>query len=283
MKKIFILGVSRTGSKFYMQLLNSHKDIFISPELMFIHPYKKDFYTLLSESIASNETIEVIVDKLFDFKERLPYTKTIQKIGRSRLTDMLNQLNVLSPMAVFDCIVRLSALAEEKVIYGAKFPIHFTYSEELMRYFVDSNVLYLTRDPRAIFISDQRKKKKESKGNFYRFPINGIFIRLAVLFYTIKEWKGSLDMYEKCVGDFGNKRIKLFKYEDIIYSEKTVLENISSFLDFPSSSFDLKSVEIVDSSFSNGVSSERWKSEIRFHERLLFQLLIGKKMKKYGY
>ena len=98
MKQIFILGVGRTGSKFYMQLLNTHKDIFVSPELIFRHPIKKDFHALLEVSIKEGDSAEKIVDKLFNFEERLPFTKTINKIGKKKLIEGLSLLKELIPL-----------------------------------------------------------------------------------------------------------------------------------------------------------------------------------------
>ena len=152
MKQIFILGLGRTGSKFYMQLINSHEDIFISPELIFRHPIKKDFYTLLETSIKEGDTVDIIVDKLFNFNERLTFTKIITKIGKLRLTEGMLNLKKLTSYSIFDCIIKLAAEYEKKNIYGAKFPIHHKYSEELINYFQDAKILYITRDPRAIYV-----------------------------------------------------------------------------------------------------------------------------------
>lgn len=282
MKQIFILGVSRTGSKFYMQLLNSHKDVFISPELIFKHPIKKDFCTLLEVSLREGNSVEKIVDKLFDFKERLPFTRTITKIGKKKIIKALYQIKELTPYSIFDYIIRLSALHENKSIYGAKFPVHFRYSEELIDNFKDSKNLFLTRDPRAIYVSDVKKKKKESKGDYYRFKVK-YFIKFLVLFYTIIEWRKSLTVYEKCIRKYSSKRIKLMKYETVINENKSVINDIATFINCSVDDFNLDEIKIVDSSYDNGISADRWKENINSLEKFVFKLLIGRKMKKYGY
>ena len=282
MQQIFILGVSRTGSKFYMQLLNSHKDIFISPELIFRHPIKKDFHTLLEAAIKKGDSVEKIVDKLFNFKERLPFTRTITKIGKKKLIEGLSLLKELTPYSIFDCFIKLSALHETKSIYGAKFPVHFRYSEELIDNFKDSKNLFLTRDPRAIYVSDVKKKKKESKGDYFRFKVK-YFIKFFVLFYTIIEWRMSLTVYEKCIRKYSSKRIKLMKYETVINENKSVINDIATFINCSVDDFNLDEIKIVDSSYEGGISADRWKESINSLEKFLFKLLIGRKMKKYGY
>ncbi|WP_299111141.1 sulfotransferase [uncultured Winogradskyella sp.] len=282
MTQIFILGVGRTGSKFYMQLLNTHKDIFISPELIFRHPVKKDFYTLINDAIKAEESLESIVDKLFNFKERLPYIKTIQKIGKAKLTDALSRLNELTPYAIFDCIIHLSAEVEGKTIYGAKFPIHYKYSQELIEFYKESKIFYLTRDPRAIYASDIRKKRKEQKTEYYRFKVK-YFLRFFVLFYTIFEWRMSLRIYEKCKNKFSNNAIKLMKYENIIADNNSVIKEIALFINCNAKDFNLEKVKIVDSSYEKGISANRWRANINGLEKLIFKLFVGNKMKKYGY
>lgn len=282
MQQIFILGVSRTGSKFYMQLLNSHKDIFISPELIFRHPIKKDFYTLLEAAIKKGDSVEKIVDKLFNFKERLPFTRTITKIGKKKLIEGLSLLKKLTPYSIFDCFIKLSALHETKSIYGAKFPVHFRYSEELIDNFKDSKNLFLTRDPRAIYVSDVKKKKKESKGDYFRFKVK-YFIKFFVLFYTIIEWRMSLTVYEKCIRKYSSKRIKLMKYETVINENKSVINDIATFINCSVDDFNLDEIKIVDSSYDGGISADRWKENINSLEKFVFKLLIGRKMKRYGY
>ena len=282
MQQIFILGVSRTGSKFYMQLLNSHKDIFISPELIFRHPIKKDFHTLLEAAIKKGDSVEKIVDKLFNFKERLPFTRTITKIGKKKLIEGLSLLKELTPYSIFDCFIKLSALHETKSIYGAKFPVHFRYSEELIDNFKDSKNLFLTRDPRAIYVSDVKKKKKESKGEYYRFKVKYL-IRFFVLFYTIIEWRMSLKVYEKCMSKYSTNRFKLMKYENVIHENKSLINDIAAFINCSVDDFNLDEIKIVDSSYEGVISADRWKKSINSLENFVFKLLIGRKMKKYGY
>lgn len=282
MQQIFILGLGRTGSKFYMQLLNTHKEIFISPELIFRHPIKKDFYSLIKTSIEHGDSIDKIVKKLFNFKERLPFTKTINKIGEKKLIDELTSLQNLTPYSIFNSFIKLSAQQEKKSIYGAKFPIHYKYSEELIEYFEDSKILFLTRDPRAIYASDLKKKKKESKGEYYRFRVK-YFIRFFVLFYTIIEWKMSMSTYKKCLNKYGSNDIKLFKYENIINNKNDVIKEISLLINCSTSDFIEEDVLIVDSSYNSGISVDRWLTTVNVFEKFIFKLLIGNEMKSYGY
>ena len=280
MKQIFIAGTSRTGSKFYMQLLNSHRNIHISPELIFRHPVKKNFHDLIEKK---TESVDQLAKALLEFKERGTYVKTIQNIGEECLKEELSKLKEINPYAVFNLIISLAAKNHNKEIYGTKFSLHYSYTNELASKFSNSKILFLTRDPRAIFISDFKKKKKESKGRNYRFPIKGFLLRIIMLLYVIREWVGSMNEYEKCLKSNTDQKIQLFFYEQILTNKERQLDLICTFLGFSPKEFDLDSVKVADSSYKSGISNDRWMNEIRKYEKLFFKIVIGRKMKKYGY
>jgi len=266
-----------------MQLLNTHPQIFITPEIMYKHPIKHSFSVVVKDALEQGCSVEELVQRLFEFRERLPFTKTIEKIGRLRLIKTLSSLNLLNEDSVFHAIIRLSAEAEGKQVCGAKFSVHHSETAGLLTFFDDAKVLYLIRDPRGIFVSDFRKKQKESRGAYYRFPVKGPFLRLAVLIYTVMEWRLSVRSYERCIKDGHGDRIKLFRYEDLIADQVKQVERVSNFLGVHPCEFEPEMIQVADSSFDGGVSSTRWRKEIFLHERFLIQLLLNPLMRKYGY
>jgi hypothetical protein len=266
-----------------MQLMNTHKDIFVCPELMFMHPLKKDFFSVVDRAVRSGASIESLANDLLGFRERRPYEKTIAEIGKAALLEGLKNLDAITPYSVFGLIIELAARQRGKSICGAKFPVHFTYSENLLKEFPTSKVFYLIRDPRAIFVSDYKKKKKESHGEFYRFPIKGIFLRPVVMFYIIREWRQSIMTYERCSARYPENRIMLMRYEEVLSASDIVVKKVAGFLAAEPSEFSLSDVKIVDSSYSGGLSASRWRDEIFGVERFFFRLLLGRRMRQYGY
>ncbi|REG89971.1 sulfotransferase family protein [Winogradskyella sediminis] len=279
---IFIIGVSRTGSKFYMQLLNSHPDICILPELMFKHPHKKDLFSEVELKLQENN-LEALVESLYLFKERATYTNTIKLVDRELLKSNLANLEYLKPYTVLNSILKLAALSKNKKQYGAKFPIHYSYTAELLHANKNSRIIYLTRDPRAIFYSDYRKKRDEQKNIGNNFPIKGMLLKPAVLFYTILEWKKSMTLFKKMKKSKLGERIKLFKFESIIIEEEQVIKSIAKFIDEKPDSFSTENMKIMDSSFSEKPKLNRWKNNLNTIEKLIFKISIGRKMKEYGY
>lgn len=266
-----------------MQLLNSHENIHVSPELMFRHPVKKDLYGSIAPKIEERAPVDEIVAALFNFKERLPYTKTINSIGRKLLKEKISKLKKPNTYDIFQIILFLAAKVRQKKIYGAKFAWHFSYTNQLVKHFPDCKIIYLTRDPRAIFISDFKKKKRESKGPYYRFPVKGFFLRIIVLFYIMREWNQSIQEYESCIAKYGSDRVRIFPYEHIIYDQGKVVDWVADFLQCSSEEFNPEEIKVVDSSYENGLSKDRWRQDIRSLENMLYKWILGKKMKRYGY
>lgn len=282
--KVFILGMSRTGSKFYMQLLNSHEDIFIAPEMLFKHPFKMDLFTIIEKAIKESKTdFDTITNCIFESNLKDTSISTINLIERNEFNSKLKILKEFNPFTIFDLILSLAAENKNKRKYGAKFPVHHSYLDEVKKNFKASKILYLIRDPRDIYTSDSSKKKKELENKRSNFPVKGFFLKFAVLLYTIKEWESSMSTYEKFIDKLSEKDIRLFKYENILINQVKVVNEIAGFLDIDMMKLSVDQLKIVDSSFDKIPSLNRWKTELNLLEKFIFKLLIGRKMKSYGY
>ncbi|WP_338732844.1 sulfotransferase family protein [Mangrovimonas cancribranchiae] len=279
---IFIIGVSRTGSKFYMQLLNSHKEIFIAPELMFKHPQKKDMFSTLNEELKQLDN-RSLMDSIYNLNLKGSYKSTIDLVPSDLLIKHLNKDEVKNPYDVLNIILQLATQSEGKKIWGAKFPIHFSYTNELLKEINNCLVLFLTRDPRDIYTSDYTKKSKEKRTTGNKFPIKGYLLKPAVLFYTIWEWRRSLNVYGQLQKSKDHDRVRMFKYENIISQKENVVKDIANFIDESPEAFSTEEMKIVDSSFSKKLELNRWKKKLSLIEKLIFKIAVGRKMKKYGY
>lgn len=283
--KIFIIGVSRTGSKFYMQVLNSNNSIYIAPELVFQHTIKKDLYGILNKQLKSNTPISELVEIIYNCNLKDTLTNTLKSIDKRKLIEELEKLGTnITPYKIFGVIINHAAKNNGKNRAGAKFPIHHKYTPKLMDVFDESKILFLTRDPREIYYSDYAKKKKEKSIGKSKFPVKGSLLKPAVLLYTILYWRDSLNIYEKLLKNPNNKnRIQLFKFENILIDENKVITEIAEFLNIKPSDLSNVNVKIVDSSFSKKPILNRWEFELNWFEKYIFNLLVGRKMNKYGY
>lgn len=280
-RQIFIVGVSRTGSKFYMQILNSHPKIYIAPEMVFKHPVKKDLYSILEP--LKKKSPEDITIQLFESNIKDTSKGVINSISKSRLTAEISKLKDLNPYKIFEMILMLASQENNKSLYGAKFPVHYKYFFELLDNFPNSKILFLTRDPRDIYLSDSKKKKKEIRQGKSNFPVRRVGISFAVLFYTIYEWYKSLEIFEILKDKDDSDRVRLFRYENILIDQQQVIYDMADFLNLRPSEFSTEHLRVMDSSFNKKPKLGRWENEMSSSLNFLFKLIIGRKMNQYGY
>src|SRR5690606_31300384 len=173
-----------------------------------------------------------------------------------------------------------SSLGRSRV--GAKFPVHYSYGEQLLRYFPDCKIVYLTRDPRDIYCSDLVMKTRRFKAARWSGIIE-FFLSPVLALYTIYKWKKSLTFFATWEAAFGSSRIKLFMFEDIGADADKVLTSLADFLGIDCSSLSLEKIRIVDSSFSGSPGGRRWESRLSPMGRILFEILAGRRMASMGY
>lgn len=125
--RVFIIGVSRTGSKFYMQLLNSHKDIQIFPEILFKHPLKTDFFSLINKHIDNPDEYEALIDSLYSNNLKESSFKTLQRVDKQLFLKEIQKHKLNSPYQVLDILLELIAKNLKIKYTGAKFPVHYSF------------------------------------------------------------------------------------------------------------------------------------------------------------
>ncbi|NVJ48613.1 MAG: sulfotransferase [Cytophagia bacterium] len=281
-KFIFILGTSRCGSKFYSQLLNSSKAVSIAPEMIFKHPFKSDLFQLFRRLKIKNLTAKELVEKILRANLKSTLNQTIDALDIDALEDQLKAKKVMTEYDLFSAILVSYGKRYNKSIYGAKYPVHPKYIFQLDSLIQgEKKFLFLTRDPRDIYLSDYLLKKKGINNNTSTFPVRGILMKPAVLLYSIREWKNSLKYYERFIKTSRRNRIMLIKYEDLVKNRDDVVNKIKLFTSIHD--FNLEKVKVVDSSFNGFIELYKWKKKLNILERLIFYFLASRTLKKYNY
>jgi hypothetical protein len=155
----------------------------------------------------------------------------------------------------------MSFTANGKPILGEKTPAHIYYVPTLMEWFPKAKVIHTIRDPRAIFVSENRKLSKEKVTTLHyrllrRVPAAlTIYISLQVLV----TWLLVARMHQRYKRDYPNQYY-LSRYEDLVSDPEPHIKNICRFLevDFNNEMLDQ---EMINSSFS--LRSETKSCEIK--------------------
>ena len=284
--KIFILGVGRTGSQMMMNVLNKHSKVFIDNEINFLLRFKRDIVSEVKKigNLENDENVSKLVDVLYSDKIRRDYP-IMGKIPKEEFRKkFLSSDRTLK--SLFSLMIDIKADLENKEITGAKFPVHFSYLSLLHSWFPDSKIIFLTRDPRAIYASELEMKKRRTYESQFPIREKSPFYRLAVLAYVVLQWNWAQRVYF----NYQKKhRIFLSKYEEFVLHPEEQIRKICNFLDID---FEQEMLDIVlqDSSHEkeakrgfNTTTVEKWRYKLNGFEKTVISLLTFIQRKKIGY
>ena len=275
-KYVFIIGQSRSGSKFYMQYLNSLERVYVAPEQVLKYPFKRDQAEIIHRISTSDPyNFKAIVNGCYSSALKNTITEFYDEIGIEELVNFLERRGepINNPYILLRAMLDLKAQQSNCTVVGVKFPVHSSYAYQLLHAFPEAYFLFLGRDPRSIMISDLVKKRFRMERGASAFPLRGAFLRPGVLFFTIIEFFLLTRSFERLATD---KR-QWFEYADVVERPHVVQERITDFIEI--SRFSGKSVPVVDSSF--GAIEVNRKSELFWWEHFFFKVLVGRRIKRH--
>lgn len=144
MKRVFLVGCSRSGTSVVQSLLACHPSVTSFPE--------SDYFTALHRNTRRGRLIEL---GLATRREQSHLRRWLQRIGRPDLAaDVLPQPIRFAP-AVHSYIGVLDRMAADagKGVWIEKTPLHVLYTNLIDRYVPDATVLHLVREGREVVAS----------------------------------------------------------------------------------------------------------------------------------
>jgi hypothetical protein len=284
MKSVFILGPARTGSKIYMNILNEHTSIDIMPELHFLSPFwiRKDFVSTVKKSVGDlnlDANIPKLINLLYSKQLNGSFWNSID-LDKNRLQKAIISSDK-SFKSLFEILLKEHADYNNKLIPGAKFPVHFSYISTLLEWFPQCKIIFLIRDPRAIFCSNVRKYLKTS-----HFSFINILTVIKILIYSIHQFKSAVRIHKKYEH---LHNYELFKFEDVIIDSEKYIKKLCRFLDVEFKS-EMLLPHVVDSSYHSekkrGFDRQtltRWKGDISSFSKILIESTTFREMKELKY
>ena len=284
---VFILGCPRTGSKIYMKMLNDYSPINITPELHFLIPswIRKDFVSRVKETIGDlkkDNNIPKLIDLMYSGNLEGSFWRSInnRNIDKTTLEHRIINSN-RSFGNIFSILLEEHAKTKHKEIPGAKFPVHFSYLSKLLQWYPNCKIVYLIRDPRAIYASNAIGAGKKSSSY-----IKSILIRTKIFFQTIIYFNWAVKIHNK----YSHlKNYHLFRFEDIIIHPEKYMPELCTFLEIDFQS-DMLHPPVMDSSFhtmkKKGFDKEtinRWKKRISPITTFFIKIATKRHMKSVGY
>jgi hypothetical protein len=297
---IFIVGVSRSGTSLMRRILNRSDQIAISKENHFLG------HLISSEGLrqklsrygdfSDDESVRRFVDAMYsgEIERSSKYRgmsaqwhwiiKTVDKeLFLQRILE-----SDRSDRALFTLMMELYASHKARRIMGEKTPAHIRYVQTLMEWFPDSLVIHMLRDPRAIFVSDVRRRMQEANTTPYR-QLRAIpaLLKLFILLQVTWAWADSVARcrtYRQRYAD----RYHVLKFEDLVTEPE---DQIRAVCERVQVEFQDRMLEqaVVSKGFQVGVvgfdarAADRWRQHIGPWANAWFVLLFKRQLSELGY
>jgi hypothetical protein len=297
---IFIVGVSRSGTTLMRRVLDSSSHIGIATENHFLgHLLEREgarhYFHRLGD-LHDDATVRRLVDHIWsgDFQRRSrlrevsPYwrwlTRTVDRTefeARVLASDRTDR-------GLFEILMRTYADSKGRSIIGEKTPAHLAYVDTLLEWFPDARVVHMLRDPRAIYVSELRRRRSRPESVPYRQlvhvpPLFSTFVLQQVVWV----WRRAIDQHR----DYGRRfpdRYTAVRFEDVVRDPRPTLEGLFSFLGVEMEEAVLeqkvvsKGAKVGQSGF-DAQAAERWRKDISPRAERWITARLGKRMAEVGY
>jgi hypothetical protein len=297
---IFIVGVSRSGTTLMSRVLDSSSNIGIARENHYLgHLLAREgarYYFRRAGDLKDDEAVRGLVELIwsgeFQRRSRLrevsPYwrwlTRTVDRTDFERRILASDR----TERGLFEVIMRTHADANGKALMGEKTPAHLDYVETLLEWFPDGRVIHMLRDPRAIYVSELRRRKERPESVPYRQLIHAPpLFATFVLQQVTWVWARAIDRHRVLKRRFPD-RYRAVRFEDLVREPRPTLETLFAFLGVPMDERVLQQ-KVVSKGAKVGApgfdeeAAERWRDEVSPRAERWIVGRLGRRMKDVGY
>jgi len=228
LRPVFIIGGSRTGSTMLQTILSKSLDINVTDELQFRTPWylHRDFETDIEKYVAPLDD-QGAIDRLMDlFYSGVPtgwfWSASERLLDRELVRDELSK-QPLTTKSIFDAILTAHAKRQGKSRIGAKFPMHYSYANQLLEWYPDCLLIHTTRNPKAVYASQGAKYLKSNDSwlsrSFMRF-------RQFVHINIQTTWTAYVHKKLRALPNYC-----LIRYEDLVADPEQNIRQLCAYLD----------------------------------------------------
>jgi hypothetical protein len=297
---IFVVGVSRSGTTLMRNVLNSHSRVGIAPENHYLgHLLPGGGYRDVFRrdgALGSDETISRIVRRIysaeFQHGSRVrpvsPFWRWLKRsVPRRELTRRL----LAAPrteQGQFDALLRTYADAKGKAIPGEKTPAHIAFVDTLLRWYPSGRVVHMIRDPRAVFVSELRRRLETPTALPYRWLVRlPPLFRGFVLLETAWAWAGA-DRRHRHLARTYPHAYRLIRFEDLVREPARTIDGLCATLGIDPEPAMLdqqvtsRGTQLGTSGFDSG-AADRWQTSIGSAQAAWLVRLLGRRMEELGY
>jgi hypothetical protein len=297
---IFIVGVSRSGTTLMRRILSSHSRIAIADEnhyLGHLLPWEGARHRLrragdLRDDAAVRELVALIYSGDFQRGSRLreasPYWRwLVRRVPRADLEQRLLAAE-RTERGVFMALLRAYADRRHKAIMGEKTPAHVAWADTLLAWFPTARIVHMMRDPRAVFVSELRRRREHAVTVPYRWllrvpPLLRGFVLLEVTWAWARAVAHHRDLSRRYPGSY-----RMVRFEDLVREPETTIDQLCAFVGVaPEPSMLRQRVvsrgsRVGEMGFDAG-AADRWQTTIGTADARLLRSLLGRRIEELGY
>lgn len=296
---IFVVGVHRSGTTLMRSILNSSSLVAITNENHYFG------HLLASEGVhgavrslgdlGDDAIVDRVVDHLYDrvavrhwFREpSRAWIWLIRNVPRDEFRARLLASD-RGERAVFDTLLRLYADRRGKSVIGEKTPAHVRHGDTLLRWYPGGRIIHMLRDPRAIYVSDLRRRRKVPGSVPYRV-LNHVPGGMAavLLVQTTLTWLESVALLRANRRRHAGRYL-VVRFEDLVTDPRAAVERICRFAGIPFEEAMLDRVveshgQALGSSGFDVAAADRWRAQLSPVARWWFRLWLGGRIRGAGY
>lgn len=271
---IFVVGPPRSGTTLLAALLGAHSNIACGTETRFFHALA---HAKLNNLLSPRDWPEPALDFLYATKEEGTPIPVNYGLDRDQIKAYLSSEKP-SIRAILNAILQPHTTRLEKRRWLEKTPVHIVYVDHIRKYFPESPIIRIIRDPRDTAISNAKIQTT--------LPRSFTSSLLA--------WRES----EKWSSEFfaSDKLAYTVRYEDLVSNPEQELRKLCEFI---GEAYEQNMLDTSESYYAVNSIKEEWKTKVAtpldknrtyawqktLAEDLQIQAecIVGDIIKKYGY
>ncbi len=297
---IFVVGVSRSGTTLMRRVLNGHSRIAIATEnhyLGHLLPWEgaRSYFRRLGDP-RDDATMRRIADFVYSdefqrrsrLRELSPYwgwlTRTVPRAEFERRLLASDR----TERGMFSVFMRLFADRKHRPIMGEKTPAHLAWVDTLLEWYPDARVVHMIRDPRAVYVSEVRRRLGTPTTVPYRWLVRvPSVLRLFVCLEVTWAWAVAADRHRRLVTRYPG-RYTAVRFEDLVRQPVETLTTLCAFLGVDAEPAMLDRT-VTSKGAMQGMAgfdagaADRWQASLGSVARRIIEGVLGGRMRLLGY